>query len=232
VKPPLDTFVPVLSKPLMIGATGGRLRKAERNGNLELPGQIDHARDRQVVTREIGTVSGEVVVQVLRDVQDALAALQRVRRRELIAPRETFVELDQQGLVFGRRARPPEVDRAGGALSSRIVGLRGAAPRNHRPVDGVETVEIDARAEEAAGRSVDHLPVDEVRLDHEVAGQLTLKPDVEVLGARGREIVRVQRAERVGLLGEQNLRLCAGPRCGAQRRAADVEVVGVFSQTG
>ena len=148
-------WCPVLSKPLMVGATGRRLRNVDSKDSWNSPRQIDHRRDGQVVVRRIGAVGGEVVVQVLRDVQHALAALQRVRHRELIPVREALVEPDQQRLVLRRRARPPEVDRARRALRGRIVRLRRRrAARNDRAADRIELVVVDAGAEEAARRLI------------------------------------------------------------------------------
>src|SRR4029434_1121571 len=62
----------------------------------------------------------------------------------------------------------------------------------------------------AAGRAVNQLPVDEVGLQRHVGAQLPLDAGVQVMGARGREVVRVERAERIGLLRQEDLRLRAG----------------------
>ena len=166
--------------------------------------------------RQVGTVGGEVVVQVLRDIENAPAALQRVRRGELVAPREALVDSDQQTLVGGFRARPPEIDRTRRALGVRIVRQRrGRAAWNHRAVDRVEAVVIDAGAEEigrSARRAVQHLPIDDVGLHRHLAVQIALEAQIEVVGAHRGKVVRIERAERVRLLRQQDLRLVAGPR--------------------
>src|SRR5215472_8276775 len=89
--------------------------------DLESPGQIDKSGNIQVMVRLIRAISREEVIQVLRDIPDALAVLQSIRGGELEAAIEAFIHLDQQCLVLRRCSGPPEVDRTVGACSIRIA---------------------------------------------------------------------------------------------------------------
>ena len=90
-----------------------------------------------------------------------LLLLSGIRHGELVAAGEAFVEPDEQRLVFGSRARPPEVDRPGRALRRRVVGLRGGgARRDDWTANRVETVVVDAGAEESTWCLVLALPVE------------------------------------------------------------------------
>src|SRR5260370_3506799 len=89
--------------------------------NLESPGQIDKSGNIQVVVREIRAISCEEVVQILRNIPDALAVLQSIRGGELETASEAFVHLYQQCLVLRTCSGSPEADAAVGACSGRVA---------------------------------------------------------------------------------------------------------------
>src|SRR5262249_52147706 len=66
--------------------------------------------------------------------------------------------------------------------------------------------------EEAAWRPMNHMPIYEVRLNHDTSANLALNTGVKMLSLGRREVMRVQRSERIGLLGKQNLRLLSSAR--------------------
>src|SRR5262249_24081115 len=103
-------------------------------------------------------------------------------------------------------------DRTVGALCRWVARLGGGAPRDHGSRKCVEVIEVYAGAEEAAGRPMNHVPVYEVGLNHDASAQLALNTGVKMLSLRRRKVMRVQRSERIGLLGKQNLRLLSSAR--------------------
>ena len=59
--------------------------------DLESPGQIDKSCNIQVVVREIRAISREEVIQILRNIPDALAALQSIAGRNKKPPSESWL---------------------------------------------------------------------------------------------------------------------------------------------
>src|SRR6185503_5413477 len=112
--------------------------------------------------RQIRAVGCEEVFQILRNVQYALAVLKSIGRGELKAVRKPLIHLDQERLIPRRRAWPPEIDRAGGALGSGVVCLCPRACRDGRSADRIKVIEVDAGAKKTARCPMDHMPEDVV----------------------------------------------------------------------
>src|SRR5208283_1829470 len=86
--------------------TSQRRKKRE----LDAPLQIHDAGDIEHVFRLVGTVGGEVVVEIQPDVVDGLAVLVSVRSRELIPMSKSLVHFEQEGPIAGGSAWPPEIN--------------------------------------------------------------------------------------------------------------------------
>src|SRR5260221_1733759 len=116
-----------------------------------------------------------------------------VGAKHLKAVREALVGAQQQPLVVLIAGRFEEADRTGGAERPRVTLLGGCALGNHRAADAVEMVQVDAVDAHAP---MDEMPQDEVGAEDEIAGDLALKAQVEMLRGPTRNGGGIQEGSR------------------------------------